>query len=153
MGIFDIFKKEQKEDLNKGLEKTKQGIFSRITKAIAGKNTVDDEFLDELENILISSDVGVETTLKIIDRLGKRVAKEKYFGSDELNKILKEEIVALLSENNTPDFKDFSLPDNIKPYIVLIVGVNGVGKTTTIGKLAYQYKEAGKKVLLGAADT
>ena len=127
MGLFSIFKKEQKEDLNKGLEKTKQSIFSRITKAIAGKNTVDDDFLDELENILISSDVGVETTLKIIDRLTKRVAGEKYFGSNELNEILKEEVVKLLSENNTPDF--------------------------TIGKLAYQFKQSGKNVLLGAADT
>ncbi len=153
MGLFDIFKKEQKEDLNKGLEKTKQSIFSRITKAIAGKNTVDDDFLDELENILISSDVGVDTTLKIIDRLSKRVARDKYFGADELNKILKEEIVVLLSENNTPDFKDFGIPPDTKPYIVLVVGVNGVGKTTTIGKLAHQFKQNGKKVLLGAADT
>ncbi len=153
MGLFDIFKKEQKEDLNKGLEKTKQSIFSRITKAIAGKSRVDDDFLDELENILISSDVGVDTTVKIIDRLNKRVSKDKYFGSDELNTILKEEIVALLSENNTPDYNEFSVPNNTKPYIVLIVGVNGVGKTTTIGKLAYQFKQAGKKVLLGAADT
>ncbi|MBK7444075.1 MAG: signal recognition particle-docking protein FtsY [Chitinophagales bacterium] len=153
MGLFDIFKKEQKEDLNKGLEKTKQSIFSRITKAIAGKSRVDDDFLDELENILISSDVGVDTTVKIIDRLNKRVSRDKYFGSDELNTILKEEIVALLSENNTPDYTEFSVPNNTKPYIVLIVGVNGVGKTTTIGKLAYQFKQAGKKVLLGAADT
>lgn len=153
MGLFDIFKREQKEDLNKGLEKTKQSIFSRITKAIAGKNTVDDDFLDELENILISSDVGVDTTVKIIDRLSKRVSKEKYFGSDELNTILKEEIVALLSENNTPDYTSYTVPENTKPYIMLIVGVNGVGKTTTIGKLAYQFKQSGKKVLLGAADT
>lgn len=153
MGLFDIFKKEQKEDLNKGLEKTKQSIFSRITKAIAGKSRVDDEFLDELENILISSDVGVDTTVKIIDRLNKRVSRDKYFGSDELNAILKDEIVQLLSENNTPDYRDFSVPSKAKPYIVLVVGVNGVGKTTTIGKLAYQFKAAGKKVLLGAADT
>ena len=153
MGLFSIFKKEQKEDLNKGLEKTKQSIFSRITKAIAGKNTVDDDFLDELENILISSDVGVETTLKIIDRLTKRVAGEKYFGSNELNEILKEEVVKLLSENNTPDFTTYEVPANTKPYIVLVVGVNGVGKTTTIGKLAYQFKQSGKNVLLGAADT
>ena len=153
MGLFDIFKKEQKEDLNKGLEKTKQSIFSRISKAIAGKSTVDDDFLDELENILISSDVGVDTTVKIIDRLNKRVSREKYFGSEELNTILKDEIVTLLSENNTPDYTEFSIPVNAKPYIMLIVGVNGVGKTTTIGKLAYQFKQAGKKVLLGAADT
>lgn len=153
MGLFDIFKKEQKEDLNKGLEKTKQSIFSRISKAIAGKSTVDDDFLDELENILISSDVGVDTTVKIIDRLNKRVSREKYFGSEELNTILKDEIVTLLSENNTPEYTEFSIPVNAKPYIMLIVGVNGVGKTTTIGKLAYQFKQAGKKVLLGAADT
>ena len=153
MGLFDIFKKEQKEDLNKGLEKTKQSIFSRISKAIAGKSTVDDDFLDELENILISSDVGVDTTVKIIDRLNKRVSREKYFGSEELNTILKDEIVTLLSENNTPDYTEFSIPVIAKPYIMLIVGVNGVGKTTTIGKLAYQFKQAGKKVLLGAADT
>ncbi len=153
MGLFDIFKREQKEDLNKGLEKTKQSIFSRITKAIAGKSTVDDDFLDELENILISSDVGVDTTVKIIERLSKRVSRDKYFGSEELNTILKEEIVALLSENNTPDYTEYIVPINTKPYIMLIVGVNGVGKTTTIGKLAYQFKQSGKKVLLGAADT
>lgn len=153
MGLFDIFKKEQQQDLNKGLEKTKQGIFSRITKAIAGKSSVDDDFLDELENILISSDVGVDTTVKIIDRLSKRVARDKYFGADELNAILKEEIVKLLAENNTPDYSAYEVPANTKPYIMLIVGVNGVGKTTTIGKLAYQFKSAGKNVLLGAADT
>lgn len=153
MGIFNIFKKEQKEDLNKGLEKTKQSIFSRITKAIAGKSKVDDDFLDDLEDILISSDVGVDTTVKIINRLNKRVSRDKFFGTDELNTILKEEIVQLLSENNTPDYNDFVIPENKKPYIVLIVGVNGVGKTTTIGKLAYQFKNKGYNVLLGAADT
>lgn len=153
MGIFNIFKKEQKEDLNKGLEKTKQSIFSRITKAIAGKSKVDDDFLDDLEDILISSDVGVDTTVKIINRLNKRVSRDKFFGTDELNTILKEEIVQLLSENNTPDYDDFIIPSNQKPYIVLIVGVNGVGKTTTIGKLAYQFKNKGYNVLLGAADT
>lgn len=153
MGIFDIFKKEQKEDLNKGLEKTKQSIFSRLTKAIAGKSKVDDDFLDELEDILISSDVGVDTTVKIINRLNKRVSRDKFFGTDELNAILKEEIVSLLSENNTPDYNDFTIPPDKKPYIVLIVGVNGVGKTTTIGKLAYQFKNKGYHVLLGAADT
>lgn len=153
MGIFDFFKKEQKEDLNKGLEKTKQSLFSKITKAIAGKSRVDDDFLDELEQILISSDVGVDTTVKIIDRLNKRVARDKYMSADELNTILKEEIVNLLSENNTPDQEDFVLPAHTQPYIMLIVGVNGVGKTTTIGKLAFQFKEQGKKVLLGAADT
>jgi fused signal recognition particle receptor len=153
MGIFNIFKKEQKEDLNKGLEKTKQSIFSRITKAIAGKSKVDDDFLDDLEDILISSDVGVDTTVKIINRLNTRVSRDKFFGTDELNTILKEEIVQLLSENNTPDYDDFIIPSNQKPYIVLIVGVNGVGKTTTIGKLAYQFKNKGYNVLLGAADT
>lgn len=153
MGIFDIFKREQKEDLNKGLEKTKQSLFSKITKAIAGKSRVDDEVLDELEQILISSDVGVDTTVKIIDRLNKRVARDKYMSADELNGIMKDEIVQLLSENNTPDQEAFTLPSDKKPYIMLIVGVNGVGKTTTIGKLAWQFKEQGKKVLLGAADT
>ncbi len=153
MGIFNIFKKEQKEDLNKGLEKTKQSIFSRITKAIAGKSKVDDDFLDELEDILISSDVGVDTTVKIINRLNKRVSRDKFFGTDELNAILKDEIVNLLSENNTPDYEDFIIPEGKKPYIILIVGVNGVGKTTTIGKLAYQFKNKGYNVLLGAADT
>ena len=153
MALFGFFTKEKKEDLNKGLEKTKQSLFSRITRAVAGKNKVDDDFLDELENILISSDVGVETTLKIIERLQKRVARDKYFGTDELNTTLKEEIVGLLGENNTPEYQDYTVPANIKPYIVLVVGVNGVGKTTTIGKLAWQFKNKGKKVLLGAADT
>jgi fused signal recognition particle receptor len=153
MGIFDIFKREQKEDLNKGLEKTKQSLFSKITKAIAGKSKVDDEFLDELEQILISSDVGLDTTIKIIDRLNKRVSRDKYMGADELNAIMKEEIVLLLSENNTPDYTDVVIPHDVKPYIMLIVGVNGVGKTTTIGKLAWQFKQQGKQVLLGAADT
>lgn len=153
MGIFNIFSKEKKADLDKGLEKTKQSLLGRITKAIAGKSKVDDDFLDELENILITSDVGVDTTVKIISRLEKRVAKDKYFGAEELNTILKDEIVSLLSENNTQDANGFELPDNIKPYIILVVGVNGVGKTTTIGKLSYQFKQQNKKVLLGAADT
>ncbi|MFN0275819.1 MAG: signal recognition particle-docking protein FtsY [Chitinophagales bacterium] len=153
MGIFNIFKKEQKQDLDKGLEKTRQGLMGRITKAIAGKSKVDDDFLDELEDILISSDVGVDTTVKIVDRLQKRVSREKYFGADELNAILKDEIVQLLSENNTKDYKDYFIPENTKPYIILVVGVNGVGKTTTIGKLSFQFKQQGKKVLLGAADT
>ena len=153
MGIFDIFKREQKEDLNKGLEKTKQSLFSKITKAIAGKSRVDDEFLDELEQILISSDVGLDTTIKIIDRLNKRVSRDKYMGADELNTIMKDEIVQMLSENNTPDYTDVVVPQNVKPYIMLIVGVNGVGKTTTIGKLAWQFKQQGMQVLLGAADT
>ena len=153
MGLFDIFKREQKEDLNKGLEKTKQSLFSKITKAIAGKSRVDDEFLDELEQILISSDVGLDTTIKIIDRLNKRVSRDKYMGADELNAIMKDEIVQMLSENNTVDYTEVVIPQNVKPYIMLIVGVNGVGKTTTIGKLAWQFKQQGKKVLLGAADT
>ncbi len=153
MALFGLFKKEQKEDLNKGLEKTREGLFGRITKAVAGKSKVDDEFLDELENILVSCDVGVETTIKIIERLGERVAKDKYLGIDELNKLLKDEIVQLISENNTPDFTDFILPSDKKPYIILVVGVNGVGKTTTIGKLAYQFKKIGLSVMLGAADT
>lgn len=153
MGIFNIFKKEQKQDLDKGLEKTKQSLLGRITKAIAGKSKVDDDFLDELEDILVSSDVGVDTTVKIVDRLQKRVSRDKYFGTEELNSILKNEIVQLLSENNTGTNENFSLPENIKPYIILVVGVNGVGKTTTIGKLSYQFKQQGKRVLLGAADT
>lgn len=153
MGIFNIFKKEQKQDLDKGLEKTRQGLLGRITKAIAGKSKVDDEFLDELEDILVSSDVGVDTTVKIVDRLQKRVSRDKYFGTEELNSILKNEIVQLLSENNSSTNENFSLPENIKPYIILVVGVNGVGKTTTIGKLSYQFKQQGKRVLLGAADT
>lgn len=153
MGIFSIFSREKKEDLDKGLEKTKQSLFGRITKAIAGKTTVDDDFLDELENILIASDVGVDTTIKIIERLQKRVSRDKYFGTDELNSILKQEIIGLLSENNTKEAADFDTPLTTRPYIMLVVGVNGVGKTTTIGKLSYQFKKQGKKVLLGAADT
>lgn len=153
MALFGFFNKEKKEDLNKGLEKTRTGLLSRITKAIAGKSSVDEEFLDELENILVSSDVGIETTVKIIDRIEKRVARDKYFGESELNRLLKEEIVGLLSENNVPEPTDFEIPLTVRPYIMLIVGVNGVGKTTTIGKLAYQFKSKGFKVLLGAADT
>ena len=153
MGLFSIFSKDKKKDLDKGLEKTKTSIFSKITKAIAGKSRVDDDFLDELEDILISSDVGVATTVKIIERLEKRVARDKYFGAEELNGILKEEIVNLLSENNTEDYEDFVLPQGHKPHIMLVVGVNGTGKTTTIGKLSYHFKKRGKSVLLGAADT
>lgn len=153
MALFGLFKKEQKQDLDKGLEKTRQNLLSRITRAIAGKGSIDEEFLDTLEDILISSDVGVDTTLHIIERLKKRVARSKYTGLGELNALLKEEISAMLSENNTPDFTDFVLPENVKPYIILVVGVNGVGKTTTIGKLAWRYTQMGKKVLLGAADT
>ena len=155
MGLFSFLtrKKEQKEDLDKGLEKTKESVFSRITKAIVGKSTVDDEVLDNLEEILITSDVGVETTLKIIDRIQKRVARDKYVGTSELNRILKEEIMALLQENESGDGTTFDIPVGKKPYVIMVVGVNGVGKTTTIGKLAYNFKKAGKKVVLGASDT
>ncbi|MBK8489264.1 MAG: signal recognition particle-docking protein FtsY, partial [Bacteroidetes bacterium] len=153
MAFFGLFNKEKKEDLDKGLEKTRTGILSRITKAIAGKTKIDDEFLDELENILVSSDVGISTTVKIIDRIEKRAARDKYMGEEQLNEMLKEEIVGLLTENNVADYTDFEIPVKTRPYIMLIVGVNGVGKTTTIGKLAYQFKAKGFKVLLGAADT
>lgn len=155
MGLFSFFKrdKEAKEDLNKGLEKTRTSVFDRISKAIIGKSTVDDEVLDNLEEILVTSDVGVDTTLKIIDRIQKRVARDKYLGTSELNMILKEEIAALLQENNSGDGSNFDLPEGKKPYVIMVVGVNGVGKTTTIGKLAYNFKMAGKKVILGASDT
>lgn len=151
MGIFSIFKK--KETLDKGLEKTKESVFSKISRAIAGKSTVDDDVLDNLEEVLITSDVGVDTTLKIIDRIQERVARDKYVSTSELNNILREEIVELLEDNNTGDLDEWNLPTDHKPYVILVVGVNGVGKTTTIGKLAYQFKQAGKKVYLGAADT
>jgi len=155
MGLFSFLtrKKEQKEDLDKGLEKTKTTVFSRISKAIMGKSTVDDEVLDNLEEILITSDVGVETTLKIIDRIQARVARDKYVGTNELNSILKEEIMALLQENESGDGTTFDIPSDKKPYVIMVVGVNGVGKTTTIGKLAHNFKKAGKKVVLGASDT
>ena len=155
MGLFSFLtrKKEQKEDLDKGLEKTKTSVFSRISKAIMGKSTVDDEVLDNLEEILITSDVGVETTLKIIDRIQARVARDKYVGTNELNSILKEEIMALLQENESGDGTTFEIPADKKPYVIMVVGVNGVGKTTTIGKLAHNFKKAGKKVVLGASDT
>lgn len=153
MGIFGFFNKSKKETLDKGLEKTKQSVFSKLTRAIAGKSKVDDEVLDDLEEILITSDVGVDTTLKIIERIETRVARDKYVSTSELNNILKEEITALLSENNTQDNDSWELPDTGNPYVILVVGVNGVGKTTTIGKLAHQFKLAGKKVYLGAADT
>jgi fused signal recognition particle receptor len=154
MGLFSFLtkKKEQKEDLDKGLEKTKTSVFSRITHAIAGKSKVDDEVLDQLEEILITSDVGVETTLKIIERIENRVARDKYVGTDELNSILKEEIMALLQENQSGDGTTFDIAGK-KPYVIMVVGVNGVGKTTTIGKLAHNFKKAGKKVVLGASDT
>ena len=154
MGIFSVFSsKKQKEDLDKGLEKTRQNVFSKISKAVVGKSKVDDEVLDNLEEALVTSDVGVQTTLKIIERIEERVAKDKYLGTEELNSILREEIEKLLQENNTGDGEDFELPEGKKPYVILIVGVNGVGKTTTIGKLAYNFKRVGKSVILGAADT
>ncbi len=152
MGLFGLFK-GKKETLDKGLEKTKQSVFSKLTRAIAGKSKVDDDVLDNLEEVLITSDVGVDTTLKIIERIEERVARDKYVSTSELNSILKQEIAGLLAENNTEDNDQWSLPNDHKPYVILVVGVNGVGKTTTIGKLAYQFKKAGKKVYLGAADT
>ncbi len=153
MGFFDFFSKEKKETLDNGLQKTKESVLSKISRAVVGKSKVDDEVLDNLEEALITSDVGVETTLRIIERIEERVARDKYLGTEELNKILKEEIASLLQENNTSDVSDFADPLPCKPYVIMVVGVNGVGKTTTIGKLAYQYKQAGKKVYLGAADT
>lgn len=154
MGIFDFFKKEKKETLDKGLEKTKEGVFSKLKRAFVGRRTIDDDFLDELEEIFISSDVGVETTLKIIDRIKARVAADKYMNIDELNELLCEEITAMLADAKGGDGDDFSIPsDAKKPYVIMVVGVNGVGKTTTIGKLAHQYRNAGYKVILGAADT
>ncbi len=153
MGIFGLFSKKKKETLDQGLEKTKQSVFSKITRAIAGKSKVDSDVLDNLEEVLITSDVGVDTTVKTINRIEERVARDKYVSTSELNKILKEEIASLLTENNSDDNTDWDLPADHKPYVILVVGVNGVGKTTTIGKLAYQFKKAGKKVYLGAADT
>jgi fused signal recognition particle receptor len=154
MGLFGgIFSKDNKDNLDKGLEKSKDSFFSKLGKAVAGKSTVDDEVLDNLEEVLITSDVGVETTLKVIERIEARVARDKYLGVDELNKILREEIASLLLDNNSTDLEDFSIPDGIRPYVILVVGVNGVGKTTTIGKLAAQFKANGLKVMLGAADT
>ncbi|WP_298263189.1 signal recognition particle-docking protein FtsY [uncultured Lutibacter sp.] len=154
MSLFKkIFSKEKKETLDKGLEKTKTSFFSKLTKAVAGKTKVDDDVLDNLEEVLVSSDVGVETTLKVIDRIEARVAKNKYLGTDELNKILREEIAGLLAETNVGNETDFTVPENKKPYVIMVVGVNGVGKTTTIGKLASQFTKKGKKVVLGAADT
>jgi len=150
MGIFSFFSKEKKETLDKGLSKTKENVFSKITRAIAGKSKVDDEVLDNLEEVLITSDVGVDTTLKIISRI---VARDKYVTTSELTAILREEIASLLTENHTEDLESFTVPEDKKPYVIMVVGVNGVGKTTTIGKLAYQFKKAGKNVYLGAADT
>ena len=154
MSLFKkIFSKEKKETLDKGLEKTKSSFFSKLSKAVAGKSKVDEDVLDNLEEVLVSSDVGVDTTLKIIDRIEARVSKDKYLGTDELNTILREEIAGLLSETNIGNETDFTIPSNKKPYVIMVVGVNGVGKTTTIGKLASQFTKNGKKVILGAADT
>ncbi len=153
MGIFGFFDKSKKENLDEGLAKTKESVFKKLSRAVIGKSKVDDEVLDNLEEILISSDVGVDTTLKIIGRIEQRVSRDKYMGVNELNNILKEEITALLEESNSPDLSDFDLPESENPYVIMVVGVNGVGKTTTIGKLAYNFKKAGKSVMLGAADT
>ncbi|MDP4207992.1 MAG: signal recognition particle-docking protein FtsY [Bacteroidota bacterium] len=153
MALFGFFSKDKKETLNKGLEKTKTSVLQKISRAIVGKSKVDDEVLDNLEEVLITSDVGVDTTVKIVERIENRISRDKYVNTEELQSILREEIANLLEENNTGEAKDFaSIPDK-KPYVIMVVGVNGVGKTTTIGKLAYQFKKAGKKVLLGAADT
>lgn len=153
MGFFNFFSKEKKETLDKGLEKTKQGLFDKLKRAVADRSKIDDDFLDNLEEVFITSDVGVETTLKIIDRLQKRAARDKYVSTSELNTLLRDEITEMLAENNNADTPDFSVPSDKKPYVIMVVGVNGVGKTTTIGKLAYQFKKAGNKVVLGAADT
>ena len=153
MGLFSFFSKEKKETLDKGLEKTKTGFFDKIARAVAGRDKVDDEVLDNLEEVLVTSDVGVDTTLRIIERIEQRVARDKYVGTSELNRILHDEIAQLLTENNTEDTEGFALPEGKRPYVIMVVGVNGVGKTTTIGKLAYQFKQAGMKVVLGAADT
>ena len=153
MGLYSFFSKEKKETLDKGLEKSKTGIFDKIARAIAGKDKVDEDVLDNLEEVLVTSDVGVDTTLRIIERIEERVARDKYVGTGELNHILRDEISKLLTENNTEDTEGFSIPEGHRPYVVMVVGVNGVGKTTTIGKLAYQFKKAGLKVVMGAADT
>ena len=154
MGLFKkLFSREKKETLDKGLEKTKQGVFEKIKHAVAGKSTVDDDVLDNLEEVFVTSDVGVDTTVKIIDRLQTRVARDKYVGTEELNELLCDEISQMLADNNNAELEDFTVPEGMKPYVIMVVGVNGVGKTTTIGKLAYQFKQAGNKVVLGAADT
>ncbi len=154
MSLFKkIFSKEKKENLDKGLEKSKSSFFDKMSKAVAGKSKVDEEVLDDLEDVLISSDVGVATTIKVINRIEERVARDKYLGTDELNKILREEIAALLSETNSGEYAELTIPADKRPYVIMVVGVNGVGKTTTIGKLAHQFKSQGKKVVLGAADT
>ena len=153
IALFGLFNKKKKESLDKGLEKTKESVFKKLSRAIVGKSKVDDEVLDNLEEVLISSDVGVDTTLRIIERIEERVQRDKYVGTDELNRVLKEEIVDLLKENNSTDYDALTLPEGHGPYVIMVVGVNGVGKTTTIGKLAHKFKEAGKSVILGAADT
>ena len=153
MGFFDFFSREKKETLDKGLSKTKEGVFSKLARIVAGKSQVDDAILDDLEEVLITSDVGVETTLRIIERIEKRVARDKYINTSEMNRILREEITALLTENGVEESGEFTVPADKKPYVIMVVGVNGVGKTTTIGKLAYQYKKRGNSVYLGAADT
>lgn len=153
MGIFNFFSKDKKETLDKGLSKTKEGFFSKVAHAIAGKSTIDDDFLDELEEIFISSDVGIDTTLKIIEKIKARVARDKYVSTNELNELLREEVTDLLVGDEDDNVEEFVVPADKKPYVIMVVGVNGVGKTTTIGKLAYQYKKAGNKVVLGAADT
>ncbi len=153
MGIFDFFNRKRQESLGRGLEKTRASVFDKLARAVAGKSKVDDEVLDDLEEVLITSDVGVDTTLKIIERIEERVARDKYVGTTELNTILRDEIASLLAENNSTDNDSWDLPVDHKPYVILVVGVNGVGKTTTIGKLAWQFKNAGKRVFLGAADT
>ena len=154
MGLFKkFFSREKKETLDKGLEKTKQGVFEKIKHAVAGKSTVDDDVLDNLEEVFVTSDVGVDTTVKIIERLQERVSRDKYVGTEELNELLCDEISQMLADNNNAELEDFTVPEDSKPYVIMVVGVNGVGKTTTIGKLAYQFKQAGNKVVLGAADT
>tara|TARA_B110001469_G_C9596065_1_gene295963 strand:- start:288 stop:1250 length:963 start_codon:yes stop_codon:yes gene_type:complete len=153
MALLGLFSKKKKQDLDKGLEKTKQSVFSKLSRAIVGKTKVDDEVLDNLEEVLVTSDVGVNTTLKIIERIEVRVSRDKYVDTKELNSILRDEIAQLLKESNNEDGSEFSIPESNEPYVIMVVGVNGVGKTTTIGKLAHQFKQAGKKVVLGAADT
>ena len=153
MGIFSFFSKDKKENLDKGLSKTKENVFSKIARAVAGKSKVDDDVLDNLEEVLVTSDVGVETTLKIIERIESRIARDKYVNTSELTEVLREEIASLLQDNKVEELEDFEIPINTKPYVIMVVGVNGVGKTTTIGKLAYHFKKKGKKVYLGAADT
>jgi signal recognition particle-docking protein FtsY len=153
MSLFNFFSKDKKENLDKGLSKTKENVFSKLTRIVAGKSKVDEEILDDLEEVLITSDVGVETTLKVIDRIESRIARDKYINSNELTQILRDEIASMLTSNDTEELEDFEIPNGKKPYVIMVVGVNGVGKTTTIGKLAYHFKRAGKKVYLGAADT